>query len=48
LFHVRHDSSSNTNLYIIVTPHIVRNGANPPSVKPLPSPLPPLPPMKPN
>ena len=48
LFHVRHDSSANTNLYIIVTPHIVKNGANPPPARPLPSPLPPLPPIKKN
>ena len=46
LFHVRHDSSTNTNLYIIVTPHILRNGANPPPARPLPSPLPPLPLIK--
>jgi general secretion pathway protein D len=30
LFHVRHDSAQNTNLYIIVTPHILKNGVNPP------------------
>lgn len=48
LFHVRHDSSTNTNLYIIVTPHIVKNGSNPPPARPLPSPLPPLPPIKKN
>jgi general secretion pathway protein D len=30
LFRVRHDSTQNTNLYIIVTPHILKNGANPP------------------
>jgi len=47
-FHVRHDSSQNTNLYIIVTPHILHNGMNPPTVKPLPSPLPPLPMIKQN
>ncbi len=46
LFHVRHDSSENTNLYIIVTPHVVKNGSNPPPARPLPSPLPPLPPIK--
>lgn len=46
LFHVRHDSSNNTNLYIIVTPHVVKNGANPPPARPLPSPLPPLPSIK--
>jgi general secretion pathway protein D len=46
LFHVRHDSSQNTNLYIIVTPHVVKNGSNPPPARPLPSPLPPLPPIK--
>jgi general secretion pathway protein D len=48
LFHVRHDSSTNTNLYIIVTPHVVKNGSNPPPARPLPSPLPPLPPIKKN
>jgi general secretion pathway protein D len=48
LFHVRHDSSTNTNLYIIVTPHVVKNGANPPPARPLPSPLAPLPPIKKN
>jgi general secretion pathway protein D len=42
-FRVRHDQTSNTNLYIIVTPHIVKNGLNPPPAKPLPAPLPPLP-----
>jgi general secretion pathway protein D len=42
-FRYRNDSASNTNLYIIVTPHILRNGLNPPPVKPLPSPLPALP-----
>jgi general secretion pathway protein D len=46
LFHVRHDSSTNTNLYIIVTPHVVKNGSNPPPARPLPSPLPPLPSIK--
>lgn len=46
LFHIRHDSTQNTNLYIIVTPHILRNGLNPPPVKPLPSPLAPLPSIK--
>ncbi len=48
LFHVRHDSSTNTNLYIIVTPHVVKNGMNPPPARPLPSPLPPLPLIKSN
>jgi general secretion pathway protein D len=48
LFHVRHDSSTNTNLYIIVTPHVLRNGVNPPAARPLPSPLAPLPPIKQN
>jgi general secretion pathway protein D len=48
LFHYRNDSTSNTNLYIIVTPHILRNGLNPPPAKPLPSPLPPLPSIKQN
>ncbi len=46
LFHVRHDQAQNTNLYIIVTPHILKNGFNPPPAKPLPSPLPPLPMIK--
>jgi general secretion pathway protein D len=46
LFHYRNDSSQNTNLYIIVTPHIVKNGINPPAAKPLPSPLAPLPLIK--
>jgi general secretion pathway protein D len=46
LFHIRHDSTQNTNLYIIVTPHILKNGLNPPPVKPLPSPLAPLPSLK--
>ncbi len=46
LFHVRHDQTSNTNLYIIVTPHIVKNGVNAPPVKALPSPLAPLPDLK--
>lgn len=46
LFHVRHDTSTNTNLYIIVTPHILKNGVNPPPARPLPSPLPPLPSLK--
>jgi general secretion pathway protein D len=46
LFHSRHDTTSNTNLYIIVTPHIISNGANPPAARPLPSPLPPLPSIK--
>ena len=43
LFHYRNDSSQNTNLYIIVTPHIIKNGFNAPEAKPLPSPLAPLP-----
>jgi general secretion pathway protein D len=43
LFHYRNDSGSNTNLYIIVTPHILKNGVNPPTASPLPSPLPPIP-----
>jgi type II secretory pathway component GspD/PulD (secretin) len=43
LFRYRNDSAQNTNLYIIVTPHILRNGVNPPAVKPLPSPMPPIP-----
>ncbi len=42
-FRNRQDQSSNTNLYIIVTPHILKNGANPPPARPLPSPLPTLP-----
>jgi general secretion pathway protein D len=46
LFHYRNDSTTNTNLYIIVTPHILKNGLNPPPAKPLPSPLPPLPSIK--
>ncbi len=46
LFHVRHDTTSNTNLYIIVTPHILKNGINPPAARPLPSPLAPLPSIK--
>ncbi len=48
LFHVRHDSSTNTNLYIIVTPHILINGVNPPPARPLPSPMAPLPPLRKN
>jgi general secretion pathway protein D len=46
LFHYRNDQGMNTNLYIIVTPHILRNGVNPPPAKPLPSPLAPLPSIK--
>lgn len=44
-FRYRNDSTQNTNLYIIVTPHILHNGLNPPPVKPLPSPMAPLPPI---
>jgi len=29
-FRVRHDSSQHTNLYIVVTPHVLKNGSNPP------------------
>ena len=46
LFRYRNDSGQNANLYIIVTPHIIRNGGNPPPAAPLPSPMAPLPMIK--